>query len=75
MWRKRLELKPDIWTPKPKLKINDETLIGYQISWLRKHGIGRITLATNDRNLTDDLDVIYSVEEKSSEQEEPLKRP
>ena len=59
-WR----LKPDIWTPKPKLEINDETLIGHQISWLRKHGIGRITLATNDRNLTDDPDVIYSVEEK-----------
>jgi NDP-sugar pyrophosphorylase family protein len=59
-WR----LKPDIWIPKPKLKINNETLISHQINWLRRHGIDKIILATNTPNLTDDADVIHSVEKK-----------
>ena len=59
-WR----LKPDIWIPKPKLKINNETLISHQISWLRRHGIDRIILATNNPNLTEDPDIIHSVEKK-----------
>jgi len=60
-WR----LKPHTWTPKPKLKINNqETLISHQINWLRKHGIERIILATNSPNLTEDKDVIYSIEER-----------
>jgi len=42
-WR----FKPDIWVPKPKLKINDETLIAHQVNWLKKHGFNRIILATN----------------------------
>ena len=59
-WR----LKPDMWIPKPKLKINNETLISHQINWLRKHGIDKIILAANTSNLTEDPNVIYSVEEK-----------
>jgi len=59
-WR----LKPDIWIPKPKLKINNETLISHQINWLRRHGIDKIILATNTPNLTDDADAIHSVEKK-----------
>ncbi len=59
-WR----LKPDIWTPKPKLKINDETLISHQVNWLKKHGIDSIILATNNSDLIDDQSVVYSIEEK-----------
>jgi len=59
-WR----LKPDTRVPKPKLKINNETLISHQISWLRSHGIDRIILAANSLNLTEDPDVIHSVEKK-----------
>ncbi|MDI6691062.1 MAG: sugar phosphate nucleotidyltransferase [Candidatus Bathyarchaeota archaeon] len=57
-------LKPDIWIPKPKLKINNETLISHQINWLRKHGIDKIILAADTPNLTEDHDVIHSVEKK-----------
>jgi len=59
-WR----LKPDIWVPKPKLKINGETLVSHQINWLKKHGINRIILATNNPALVTDPSVIYSMEEK-----------
>ena len=59
-WR----LKPDIWVPKPKLRINGETLVSHQINWLKKHGINRIILATNNPALTTDPSVIYSMEEK-----------
>jgi NDP-sugar pyrophosphorylase family protein len=59
-WR----LKPDTSVPKPKLKINNETLISHQINWLRRQGINKITLATDTPNLTDDPNVIHSVEEK-----------
>jgi len=59
-WR----LKPNIWVPKPKLKINDETLISNQVKWLKKHGINRIILATNNPNLIKDPTVTYSIEEK-----------
>jgi NDP-sugar pyrophosphorylase family protein len=59
-WR----LKPDVWVPKPKLKINGETLISHQIGWLRRQGVDRITLATDRPNLTDDPRVIHSVEKK-----------
>jgi D-glycero-alpha-D-manno-heptose 1-phosphate guanylyltransferase len=59
-WR----LKPDIHVPKPKLKINNETLISFQIKWLKKHGIEKIVLASNTHDLTEDPDLICSVEEK-----------
>jgi len=59
-WR----LKPDVWVPKPKLRINGETLVSHQINWLKKHGINRIILATNNPALSTDPSVIYSMEEK-----------
>jgi glucose-1-phosphate cytidylyltransferase len=59
-WR----LKPDIWVPKPRLKINNETLVSHQINWLRKHGVSRIILATNTSDITDDHDVIFSIEKR-----------
>jgi len=59
-WR----LKPDIWVPKPKLKINDETLIAHQVNWLKKHGFNRIILATNTPDLIDDPSVTYSIEKE-----------
>jgi len=59
-WR----LKPNTWVPKPKLKINNETLISHQINWLRKHGTNRIILATNTPDITDDPDIILSIERK-----------
>jgi len=59
-WR----LKPNVWVPKPKLKINKDTLVNHQINWLRRNGIKRIILATDASNLTNDPDVIHSMEEK-----------
>jgi len=59
-WR----LKPNTWVPKPKLKINHETLIARQVNWLRRNGIDRIILATNNRDLIEDPSVIYSIEKK-----------
>ena len=59
-WR----LKPDIWIPKPKLKINNETLISHQVNWLKKHGINKIVLATNTTDLIEDPSVTYSIEQK-----------
>jgi NDP-sugar pyrophosphorylase family protein len=48
------QLKPNTWVPKPKLKINNETLISHQINWLRRHGISRIILATDSPSITDE---------------------
>jgi len=59
-WR----LKPDIWVPKPKLKINDETLIAHQVNWLKRHGINKIILATDTPDLIDDPSVTYSIEKE-----------
>jgi len=59
-WR----LKPDIWVPKPKLRINDESLIAHQVNWLKKHGFNRIILATNTPDLIDDPSVTYSIEKE-----------
>jgi len=59
-WR----LKPDIWVPKPKLKINNETLISYQVNWLKKHGMNKIVLATNITDLIDGTSVTYSIEQR-----------
>lgn len=59
-WR----LKPDIWVPKPKLKINDETLISHHVKWLKRHGINRIILATDKSGLLDDPSIVYSIEKK-----------
>lgn len=59
-WR----LKPNTWVPKPKLKINDETLIARQVNWLRRNGIDRIILATNNKDLIEDPSVTYSIEKK-----------
>ena len=59
-WR----LKPNTWVPKPKLKINHETLIARQVNWLRRNGIDRIILGTNNRDLIEDPSVIYSIEKK-----------
>ena len=59
-WR----LKPNVWVPKPKLKINKDTLVNHQIKWLKRNGIKRIILATDAPNLTNAPNVIHSVEEK-----------
>lgn len=54
-------LKPDTWTPKPLLKVNKQTLIDLQISWLRKNGFKNIIIASNRNDLTS-LQVEYSIE-------------
>lgn len=59
-WR----LKPDTRVPKPKLRINNETLISHQINWLRRHGVNKITLATDRPDITDDPQITHSVEEE-----------
>ena len=59
-WR----LKPNTWVPKPKLKISHETLIARQVNWLRRNGIDRIILATNNKDLIEDPSVVYSIEKK-----------
>jgi len=56
-WR----LKPETWTPKPLLKINKETLLDKQISWLQARGFRNIVVASDKDGLTT-LDVEYSVE-------------
>jgi len=43
-WR----LKPDIWTPKPLLKLNDYTLIDHQILWLNRHNIHTVVVVCSD---------------------------
>lgn len=42
-WR----LKPDTWVPKPLLKIDDETLLDRQVSWLVNHEFESIILAAS----------------------------
>jgi len=42
-WR----LKPETWVPKPLLRIDDETLLGRQVSWLINHGFESIILAAS----------------------------
>ncbi|MDH5461416.1 MAG: NDP-sugar synthase [Candidatus Bathyarchaeota archaeon] len=56
-WR----LKPYEWMPKPLLKINEQTLIDLQISWLRTNGFKNIIVASNRDDLTS-LPVEYSFE-------------
>jgi D-glycero-alpha-D-manno-heptose 1-phosphate guanylyltransferase len=56
-WR----LKPATWVPKPLLKINKQTLIDYQISWLQNHGFENIIVASNRADLTEQP-VKYSLE-------------
>jgi len=56
-WR----LKPATWVPKPLLKINKETLIDMQISWLLSNGFENIVVASNRENLTKQP-VKYSIE-------------
>ncbi len=56
-WR----LKPYEWMPKPLLKINEQTLIDLQISWLRTNGFKNIIVASNRDDLTS-LPVEYSLE-------------
>ena len=56
-WR----LKPAIWVPKPLVRINDQTLIDRQITWLRNYNFENIIIASNREDLTK-LPVRYSVE-------------
>jgi len=56
-WR----LKPATWVPKPLLKINEQTLIDKQISWLKAHGFENIIIASNRDDLTTQP-VKYSLE-------------
>ena len=43
-WR----LKPDEWTPKPLLNIaEDESLIDFQVNWLKRNGFDNVVLASN----------------------------
>lgn len=59
-WR----LKPATWVPKPLLKINKQTLIDRQISWLRSNGFENIVVASNREDLTK-KPVKYSIEKDS----------
>jgi NDP-sugar pyrophosphorylase family protein len=59
-WR----LKPATWVPKPLLKINKQTLIDHQISWLQSHGFGNIVIASNRTDLTKQP-VTYSTEKNT----------
>jgi NDP-sugar pyrophosphorylase family protein len=56
-WR----LKPATWVPKPLLKINKQTLIDRQISWLQSNGFENIVVASNKQDLTKQP-VKYSIE-------------
>lgn len=56
-WR----LKPATWVPKPLVRINDQTLIDRQISWLRNYNFENIIIASNREDLTK-LPVKYSIE-------------
>ncbi len=47
-WR----LKPATWVPKPLLKIDKQTLIDSQISWLRSNGFENVVVASNREDLT-----------------------
>jgi NDP-sugar pyrophosphorylase family protein len=56
-WR----LKPATWVPKPLLKIDKQTLIDRQISWLRSNGFENVVVASNREDLTKQS-VKYSIE-------------
>ncbi len=56
-WR----LKPATWVPKPLLKINEQTLIDKQITWLKNHGFENIIIASNREDITTQP-VKYSLE-------------
>jgi len=56
-WR----LKPATWVPKPLLKINEQTLIDKQITWLKNHGFENIIIASNREGITTQP-VKYSLE-------------
>ncbi len=56
-WR----LKPATWVPKPLLKVDKQTLIDRQISWLRSNGFENVVLASNREDLTKQP-VKYSIE-------------
>jgi D-glycero-alpha-D-manno-heptose 1-phosphate guanylyltransferase len=56
-WR----LKPATWVPKPLVRINDQTLIDRQISWLRNYNFENIIIASNREDLTK-LPAKYSIE-------------
>ncbi len=56
-WR----LKPATWVPKPLVRINDQTLIDRQITWLRNYNFENIIIASNREDLTK-LPVKYSIE-------------
>jgi len=56
-WR----LKPATWVPKPLLKINEQTLIDKQITWLKNHGFENIIIASNREDITTQP-VKYSIE-------------
>jgi len=62
-WR----LKPHTWIPKPLLplkeKPNKQTLLDLQIEWLKKNGIKKIVLATN-QNFETKYDVVWVVEKQ-----------
>ena len=59
-WR----LKPATWVPKPILKINKQTLIDHQISWLRNYGFENIVVASDRADLTKQS-VTYSLEKNT----------
>ena len=44
-WR----LKPNIWVPKPQLKLNTWTLLEYQIKWLVDHKFDHIIIASDKK--------------------------
>jgi len=59
-WR----LKPATWVPKPILRINKQTLIDHQISWLQNYGFEKIVIASDRADLTKQT-VTYSLEKNT----------
>lgn len=59
-WR----LKPATWVPKPLLKIDKQTLIDRQISWLLSNGFENIVVASSIEDLTKQP-VKYSIEKNA----------
>ena len=59
-----LRLKPEISEPKPLVKINDVSLVQYQVNWLKGRGFKRIVLAINKEVTVDELpsDAVPSIE-------------
>jgi len=56
-WR----LKPATWVPKPLVRINKQTLIDRQITWLQNYNFENIVIASNREDLTK-LSVKYCIE-------------